>query len=55
MDELIIYLAPCLIGDAAQGMLRLPELQNLSGRHDLRIRDLRMIGTDIRIIARVGQ
>jgi diaminohydroxyphosphoribosylaminopyrimidine deaminase/5-amino-6-(5-phosphoribosylamino)uracil reductase len=55
VDELIIYLAPCLIGDAAQGMLRLPELQNLSGRHDLRIRDLRMIGTDIRIIARVGQ
>ena len=55
VDELVIYLAPCLIGDSAQGMLSLPELENLSDKKALTIRDLRMIGTDIRIIARVRQ
>jgi diaminohydroxyphosphoribosylaminopyrimidine deaminase/5-amino-6-(5-phosphoribosylamino)uracil reductase len=53
VDELVIYLAPCLIGDSAQGMMSLPELENLSDKKALTIRDLRMIGTDIRISARL--
>src|SRR3970040_1989935 len=52
VDELLVYLAPSLIGDAARGMFDLPELEDLSGRRGLRIHDLRMIGADIRIIAR---
>lgn len=53
VDELVVYLAPHLIGDAARGMFELPQLEDLSGRRELKIRDLRMIGTDIRIIARI--
>ncbi|MBI2296110.1 MAG: bifunctional diaminohydroxyphosphoribosylaminopyrimidine deaminase/5-amino-6-(5-phosphoribosylamino)uracil reductase RibD [Betaproteobacteria bacterium] len=52
VDELVAYLAPSLIGDAARGMFDLPELEDLSGRRELRIHDLCMIGTDIRVIAR---
>lgn len=52
VDELVIYLAPHLIGDHALGMLNLPELSNLSEKLKLKILDLRMIGQDIRIIAR---
>ncbi len=52
VDELVVYLAPSLIGDSARGMFDLPELTDLSGRRELRIHDLCMIGTDIRIIAR---
>lgn len=52
VDELVIYLAPNLIGDAARGMFHLPELQDLSGRRELKIHDLRMVGSDIRVIAR---
>jgi hypothetical protein len=33
-------------------MFPLPELTDLSGRHDLRITDLRRVGDDIRILAR---
>ena len=51
VDELIFYLAPCLIGDPAQGMLKLPELTNLSEKRTLKVRDLRMIGTDLRLTA----
>lgn len=53
VDELVIYLAPHLIGDAARGMFELPQLEDLGGRRELTIRDLRMVGPDIRVIARI--
>ena len=49
VDELVIYLAPCLLGDAARGMLKLPELENLADKRALKINDVRMVGTDIRL------
>ena len=53
VDELVIYLAPHLIGDSARGMFNLPELEDLNGRRELKIHDLRVIGSDIRVIARI--
>jgi diaminohydroxyphosphoribosylaminopyrimidine deaminase/5-amino-6-(5-phosphoribosylamino)uracil reductase len=52
VDELLVYLAPALIGDKAQGMFELPELKELAGRRELRVDDVRMIGPDIRVRAR---
>ncbi|HZM43553.1 MAG TPA: bifunctional diaminohydroxyphosphoribosylaminopyrimidine deaminase/5-amino-6-(5-phosphoribosylamino)uracil reductase RibD [Burkholderiales bacterium] len=52
VDELVLYLAPNVIGDAARGMFNLPELTDLSGRRQASIRDVRMIGGDIRVLAR---
>jgi len=52
VDEFLIYLAPSIIGDAARGMFHLPELTELAGRRQLRILDSRMIGPDIRVVAR---
>lgn len=52
VDELLLYLAPCLIGDAAQGLVNLPELASLGDRRQLEIIDLRRVGEDIRILAR---
>ncbi|MBL8501179.1 MAG: bifunctional diaminohydroxyphosphoribosylaminopyrimidine deaminase/5-amino-6-(5-phosphoribosylamino)uracil reductase RibD [Nitrosomonas sp.] len=51
VDELIIYVAPHLIGNDAQGMIALPELTDLERKKKLKIQDVRMIGQDIRIIA----
>lgn len=51
VDELVIYLAPLLLGDKARGMLDLPELTDMSGRRELAIRDIAMVGRDIRIRA----
>lgn len=53
IDELIIYLAPCILGDRAQGMLNLPMLTTLAHRHKLELTDVRMIGADIRVTTRV--
>jgi len=52
VDELVAYFAPSILGDSARGMFDLPELQDLAARRILDIRDLRMIGADIRIVAR---
>ncbi len=52
VDELLLYLAPCLIGHQASGLFNLPELLSLDGKQALAIRDLRQIGPDIRLIAR---
>jgi len=52
VDELLLYLAPCLLGHAASGLFNLPELTTLDGKQGLRIRDLRQLGADIRVLAR---
>ncbi|WP_301101804.1 bifunctional diaminohydroxyphosphoribosylaminopyrimidine deaminase/5-amino-6-(5-phosphoribosylamino)uracil reductase RibD [Propionivibrio sp.] len=52
VDELVLYLAPCLIGDAARGMFDLPVLEDLKGKHKLVIHDVRMVGADLRVVAR---
>ena len=52
VDELLLYLAPCLIGDAALGLFDLPGLESLSDKRQLVIRDARMVGADLRILAR---
>jgi diaminohydroxyphosphoribosylaminopyrimidine deaminase/5-amino-6-(5-phosphoribosylamino)uracil reductase len=52
VDELLLYLSPCLIGHDASGLFNLPELTRLDGKQRLKIRDLRQLGEDIRLIAR---
>ena len=52
VDELVIYLAPCLLGDAARGLFDLPALEDLGERRALALRDVRQMGSDLRIVAR---
>ncbi|MDQ7969469.1 MAG: bifunctional diaminohydroxyphosphoribosylaminopyrimidine deaminase/5-amino-6-(5-phosphoribosylamino)uracil reductase RibD [Oxalicibacterium faecigallinarum] len=51
VDELLVYLAPSLLGDA-QGMFDLPPLEDLEQRHQLSFHDIKRIGADLRILAR---
>lgn len=53
IDELLLYIAPQLLGDAARGMAQLGELTGLDQRIDLKWQDVRRIGNDMRITARV--
>lgn len=52
VDELVMYMAPYLLGDKAQGILNLPELTSLEHKSKLDIQDLRMVGKDIRLVAK---
>ncbi|MDZ7663433.1 bifunctional diaminohydroxyphosphoribosylaminopyrimidine deaminase/5-amino-6-(5-phosphoribosylamino)uracil reductase RibD [Thiohalophilus sp.] len=53
VDELIIYMAPTLLGDAARGLFHLPGLENMADQLQLQIKDIRAIGEDWRITAEV--
>ena len=53
VDELLIYMAPCILGDTAKGMFHLPPLETLDGRQQLKITDVRQFGDDLRVLARV--
>jgi diaminohydroxyphosphoribosylaminopyrimidine deaminase/5-amino-6-(5-phosphoribosylamino)uracil reductase len=55
VDELLLYLAPCLLGDPARGMFALPApLAKLAARVPLAIRGLERVGDDWRVLARTG-
>ena len=51
-DELVIYMAPLIMGDEARGLLSLPGMQKMSDRIELKIADMRAVGRDWRIQAR---
>ncbi|MDD5299544.1 MAG: bifunctional diaminohydroxyphosphoribosylaminopyrimidine deaminase/5-amino-6-(5-phosphoribosylamino)uracil reductase RibD [Gallionella sp.] len=53
VDELVLYLAPQLLGDMARGMAQLGELTSLDQRVELEWKDMRHVGKDLRIVARV--
>ncbi len=51
VDELVIYMSSCLLGDKAQPMFRLREILELEHCPHLQITDVRHIGNDLRISA----
>lgn len=54
VDELLLYLAPSLLGDPARAMFALPApLSQLSERVRLRVREIAAVGDDWRVLARV--
>ncbi|HUN92961.1 MAG TPA: bifunctional diaminohydroxyphosphoribosylaminopyrimidine deaminase/5-amino-6-(5-phosphoribosylamino)uracil reductase RibD [Burkholderiaceae bacterium] len=51
VDELLVYLAPLLVGEA-QGMVHLPALSDLGQARRLAFREVTQVGEDIRVLAR---
>lgn len=50
IDELVIYMAPHLLGDSAHGLIHLPLLEKMEQRVALELKDMRQVGDDIRLI-----
>lgn len=53
VDELLVYLAPCILGNSAHGMFNLPELADLAQKRLVQFADVQTIGNDLRVLARV--
>lgn len=51
VDELLIYMAPCVLGDTARGMFSLSPLESMGQRLELQLTDVRMVGCDLRVLA----
>lgn len=54
VDELIIYLAPHLMGSEGRPLLELAGLEQMTDRLPLHLLDQRMVGEDLRLTLRVG-
>ncbi len=52
-DEIVIYMAPHLMGDQARGLFTMPGLTSMKDRVQLEITDIRAVGNDWRITAKV--
>ena len=55
VDELLVYLAPSLLGDTAQGMASLAQMTSLDERVTLAFRSAERVGADLRILARLQE
>ncbi len=53
VDELVLYLAPKMLGDAALGLAEMGELTQLQQGVALKWQDVRQVGGDLRIIATI--
>lgn len=49
VDELIVYLAPKLLGDKASGLCHLPEIAQLADAPVFTFSDIRQVGPDLRL------
>ncbi len=49
VDELLLYVAPLLLGDTARPLFALPPLADMASRWRLRLHDQRMLGQDLRL------
>ncbi len=52
IDELVIYMAPSLMGADARGLFNLPGLSKMADRIRLQVQDIRKVGQDFRITAK---
>ena len=50
IDEYIIYIAPCILGDAGRGLFKLPQaLQSMNDKKLLQLKETRQVGEDLRL------
>ncbi|MGZ5576061.1 MAG: bifunctional diaminohydroxyphosphoribosylaminopyrimidine deaminase/5-amino-6-(5-phosphoribosylamino)uracil reductase RibD [Methylobacter sp.] len=49
VDEVIIYMAPCILGDQGRGLFKLPGLQQMADKKQLKLRNVRQVGPDLRL------
>ena len=49
VDQVVIYMAPNLLGNDARGMFDIPGLERMADKHRLAFRDVRMVGADLRL------
>ncbi len=49
VDELLLYMAPTMLGSGARPLLALPEIEHMSEQIRLQLQDLRHLGGDLRL------
>jgi diaminohydroxyphosphoribosylaminopyrimidine deaminase/5-amino-6-(5-phosphoribosylamino)uracil reductase len=51
-DEVVVYMAPVVLGDAARSLFNIPALERMSDRCELEWREVERVGDDLRLTLR---
>jgi diaminohydroxyphosphoribosylaminopyrimidine deaminase/5-amino-6-(5-phosphoribosylamino)uracil reductase len=49
VDEYVIYMASCILGDQGRGLFSLSALQQMADKKQLKLRDVRQVGADLKL------
>ena len=49
VDEWLVYMAPCILGDQGRGLFSMPGLRNMADKKSLNLRNFRQIGPDLKL------
>ncbi|MBD9356535.1 bifunctional diaminohydroxyphosphoribosylaminopyrimidine deaminase/5-amino-6-(5-phosphoribosylamino)uracil reductase RibD [Methylomonas albis] len=49
VDEWLIYMAPCILGDEGRGLFHLPGLRTMADKKQLKLLEVRQVGPDLRL------
>ncbi len=49
VDEYVVYMASCVLGDQGRGLFSLPGLQRMADKKQLKLRDVRQVGQDLKL------
>jgi diaminohydroxyphosphoribosylaminopyrimidine deaminase / 5-amino-6-(5-phosphoribosylamino)uracil reductase len=49
IDEWLIYMAPCILGDQGRGLFTVPGYERMTDKKSLNLRDVRQIGPDLKL------
>lgn len=50
IDELVVYMAPCVLGDQGRGLFHLPGVTTMADKKILKLLDVRQVGGDVRLV-----
>ncbi len=50
IDEWLIYMAPCVLGDQGRGLFHLPEMHKMADKKQLKMTTVRQVGTDLKLV-----
>lgn len=49
VDEWVVYMAPCILGDQGRGLFNVPGLLQMADKKNLKLRDVRQVGQDLKL------
>lgn len=49
IDEWLVYMAPCILGDQGRGLFNLPALQKMADKKQLNMQAVRQVGPDLKL------
>jgi len=49
VDEWIVYMASCILGDGGRGLFTLPDIESMADKKMLKLADVRQVGPDLKL------